>query len=87
MTGVLHAPALHGEPMRDDTPSKRNSAELARASEYRICTVGLEGRLISYEVLQSTNDADAITEANRHLRNHDVELWFGNRLVTKLRRR
>jgi hypothetical protein len=55
--------------------------------EYRAYTVGLEGRLVHYEPLACTNDAEAIIETNRLLRAHDMELWRGARLVTRLQRR
>jgi hypothetical protein len=53
-------------------------------TEYRACTVGLEGRLIHYETLDCPNDAEAVVEAQRLLRKHDMELWNGGRLVTRL---
>jgi hypothetical protein len=55
-------------------------------TEYHAYTVGLEGRLVHYERLACLNDAEAIIETKRLLGNHDMELWSGERLVTRLDR-
>jgi hypothetical protein len=56
-------------------------------TEYRAYTVGLEGRLVHYETLDCPNDAEAIVEAQRLLRQHDMEIWNGERLVARLERK
>ena len=65
---------------------KSLGAEIMPASmtEYRAYTVGLEGRLIYYELLKSHNDADAIAGARLLLRKHPIELWDRKRLVVRL---
>jgi hypothetical protein len=56
-------------------------------AEYRVYTVGLEGRLVSYEQMTCPNDAEAISAAQQLLRKHDMELWSGGRLVMRLTRK
>jgi hypothetical protein len=56
-------------------------------TEYRAYTVGLEGRLVHYEQLACLSDAEAIIETKHLLRNHDMELWSGERSVVRLDRR
>jgi hypothetical protein len=56
-------------------------------TEYRAYTVGLAGRLVSYEQLTCPNDAEAVAGAQHLVRNHDMELWSGGRLVTRLARK
>jgi hypothetical protein len=55
-------------------------------TEYRAYTVGLEGRLISYEQLSYSNDAEAVAAAQQLLGKYDMELWSGGRLVMRLAR-
>jgi hypothetical protein len=55
--------------------------------EYRAYTVGLEGRLVSYEQMTCFDDAEAVAGAQHLLRNHDMELWSGGRLVMRLARK
>jgi hypothetical protein len=55
-------------------------------AEYRAYTVGLEGRLISYEKLTCSNDAEAVAEARQLLGKYDMELWTGGRLVMRVTR-
>ena len=52
--------------------------------EYRVCTVGLEGRLVHYEVIECSSDAEAIAEAQRKLRKHNLELWRDGQLVVRI---
>lgn len=52
--------------------------------EYRVCTVGMEGRLVYYEVLTCVDDIEAISKANLMRRKYNIELWCGDRLVTQL---
>jgi hypothetical protein len=56
-------------------------------AEYRVYTVGLEGRLVSYEQMTCPNDAEAVSAAQQLLRKHDMELWSGGRLVMRLTRK
>jgi hypothetical protein len=53
-------------------------------TEYRAYTVGLEGRLVSYEQMTCLNDAEAVAEAQQLLRKRNMELWSGGRLVMRL---
>ena len=53
-------------------------------ADYRVYTVGLQGRLVHYEVLDCDTDAEAILETGRRLQNHTVELWSAERLVARL---
>jgi hypothetical protein len=53
-------------------------------NEYRAYTVGVDGHFIRFEPLRCANDAEAIEQAERLLDGHDVELWSGERLVTRI---
>jgi hypothetical protein len=55
-------------------------------TEYRAYTVGLEGRLISYEQMTCPNDAEAVSAAQQLLGKYDMELWSAGRLVVRLPR-
>jgi hypothetical protein len=52
--------------------------------EYRAYTVDIDGHFIGFEPLKCANDAEAIEKAKRLVRDHDIELWSGERLVTRI---
>jgi hypothetical protein len=54
-------------------------------TEYRAYTVGLDGRFIGFKALVCADDAEATAQARRLVDGHDVELWSGDRFVTRLR--
>ena len=53
--------------------------------EYRAYFVGHDGHFNGYEPLICVDDAEAIEKAKRFINGHDVELWSGPRLVTRLK--
>jgi len=52
--------------------------------EYRIYTIGDDGRVWSAEDIEYRNDQDAIQKAHRIIRRNDVELWRQGRLIARL---
>jgi hypothetical protein len=52
--------------------------------EYRAYTVGLDGHIISVELMVCAHDAEAIERARRLIKGRSVELWSGARLVILL---
>jgi hypothetical protein len=52
--------------------------------EYRAYIVGHDGHFTGFEPLVCADDAEAIEKAKRLINIHDVELWSGERLVTRL---
>jgi hypothetical protein len=54
-------------------------------AEYRAFTVGRDGHFSGCESLICADDAEAIVLAGRLVGIHDVELWSGERLVTRLK--
>ena len=52
--------------------------------EYRAYIVGRDGHFTGFEPLLCADDARAIEKAKRLVDDHDVELWSGERLVTRL---
>jgi hypothetical protein len=55
-------------------------------AEYRAYTVGCDGHFTGFEPLVCADDSEAIEKAKRLIDGHDIELWSGNRLVTRLER-
>jgi len=55
--------------------------------EYRAFTVGRDGHFIGSEALICADDSEAIEQATRFVDGHDIELWSGERLIARLRRR
>jgi hypothetical protein len=53
-------------------------------AEYRAYTVGRDGHFIGVEALTGADDAEAIDKAKPLVDGHDIELWNGDRLVTRL---
>jgi hypothetical protein len=57
-----------------------------RVTEYRAYIVGRDGHFVGFEPLVCADDAEAVEFAKRLLDDHMIELWCGERLVTKLER-
>jgi hypothetical protein len=53
-------------------------------ADYRAYTVGLDGRLIGFELLVGADDAEAIERAKLLVGDRSIELWNGPRLVIRL---
>jgi hypothetical protein len=53
-------------------------------AEYRAYVVGSDGHFVSFEGFTSNDDGEAIAKAERLVDGHDVELWSGERFVTRL---
>ena len=53
-------------------------------AEYRAYVVGHDGHFLRFEALICADDAEAIAKAKRLVDDHDVELWSGERFVTRL---
>jgi hypothetical protein len=53
-------------------------------AEYRAYTVGRDGHFMRVKVLICADDAEAIDQAKPLVDGHDIELWSGDRLVTRL---
>jgi hypothetical protein len=53
-------------------------------SEYRAYIVGDDGHFVGVEPLICRDDNKAILLAQRIVDGHDVELWSGDRCVTRL---
>jgi hypothetical protein len=62
-------------------PSKKHGLEMA---EYRVFTIGRDGHFISFRKFSSMDDADAVVWAKQLIDLYPVELWCGDRLVTRL---
>ena len=52
--------------------------------EYRAYTVDRDGHFVGFEALICTDDAEAIEKAKRLVLGYAIELWSGDRLVTRL---
>lgn len=53
--------------------------------EYRAFIVGDDGHFIGFEPIICRDDEEAIVKAQSFLDGHDIELWTGPRLVTRLK--
>jgi len=53
-------------------------------AEYRAYIVGDDGHFMGFEGLVCSDDAQAIENAKCLVDGHDVELWSGERFVTRL---
>jgi hypothetical protein len=53
-------------------------------AEYRAYIVGDDGHFVSFEGFACRDDDEAIFKAKRLVDGHDVELWSGDRFVTRL---
>jgi hypothetical protein len=54
-------------------------------AEYRAYLVGSDGHFIGVKPLVCENDAEAIESAKGLVDSHDIELWSGQRFVTRLK--
>ena len=54
-------------------------------AEYRAYAVGHDEHFIGFERLVCADDAEAIGKAKRLVDGHDIELWNGDQLVTRLK--
>jgi hypothetical protein len=52
--------------------------------EYRAYSVDHDGHFVGFEALICTDDAEAIEKAKRLVHGYAIELWSGDRLVTRL---
>jgi hypothetical protein len=52
--------------------------------EYRAFVIGHDGHFIDVEPMVCTDDAEAIEKAKRLVYGFAVEIWSGDRLVTRL---
>jgi hypothetical protein len=53
-------------------------------AEYRAFTIGADGHFVGFEPIVCDDDAQAIERAKRLLDGRDIEIWCGDRLVTRL---
>jgi hypothetical protein len=53
-------------------------------AEYRAYVVGNDGNFLSFEGFVCRDDGEALANARRLLDGHDVDLWSGERFVTRL---
>jgi hypothetical protein len=62
----------------------RDMQEATAIAEYRAYLIGIDGRIIGYEPIICTDDAEAFAKAQRLVDGvHAVEVWSGPRLVTR----
>ena len=57
---------------------------VAKVSEYRIYVIGEDGNAVILRAFVCDNDADATIWAKQLIDRQDVELWSGNRFVTRV---
>jgi len=55
-----------------------------RVIEYRAYTVGPDGHFVGFEPLVCADDAEAIENAKRLVRDDAIELWQRDRFVIRL---
>ena len=53
-------------------------------AQYRAYTVGRDGHFNGFEPLICADDAEAIEKAKRLVDGYDIELWSGERFVTRI---
>jgi hypothetical protein len=53
-------------------------------AEYRAYVVDHDGHFVSFEPMVCTDDAEAIERAQRLVYRFAIELWSGDRFVTRL---
>ena len=56
-------------------------------ADYRAYTLGTDDHFLGFEALICADDLEAIDKAKRLVDGHDIELWSGERFVTRLERR
>jgi hypothetical protein len=59
----------------------------AQVNEYRAFTIGHDGHIESSRAFVCESDEDAIVWAKQLVDGHDIELWSGERFVTRLAHR
>ena len=57
---------------------------IAQVNEYRAYIVGEDGHIATFRAFVCDSDADATVWAEQLVDGHDVELWSGDRMVTRL---
>ena len=55
--------------------------------EYRAYIVNVEGHFSGFEPMVCADDAEAIEKASNLVVDHEIELWCGARLVTRISRK
>jgi hypothetical protein len=58
---------------------------VAQMSEYRAYRIGEDGHVASFRAFVCDSDADATVWAKQLFYDHNIELWSGDRLVTRLK--
>jgi hypothetical protein len=58
---------------------------VAEVSEYRAYIIGGDGHFAGFRAFVCGSDSDATVWAKQLVDGHDVELWSGDRLVTRLK--
>jgi hypothetical protein len=53
-------------------------------AEYRAYTVGLDGHFVGSRILTCSDDVEAIEKARQFVESHEIELWSGDRFVSRL---
>jgi hypothetical protein len=56
-------------------------------AEYRAYQIGPDGHIVGFEPIVCTDDDEATQRAQRLVDDHSIELWTGERLVTRLERK
>jgi hypothetical protein len=57
---------------------------VTKVTDYRAYVVGHDGHFVSYRAFVCDDDSDAIIWAKQLVDGHDVELWSGERFITKI---
>jgi hypothetical protein len=53
-------------------------------AEYRAYTVGLDGHFVGSRMLTCSDDVEAIEKTKQFVERHEIELWSGDRFVSRL---
>jgi hypothetical protein len=53
-------------------------------ADYRVYTIGLDGRFLGFQLLVCADDAEAIKKAELLVGDRSIELWNGRRFVIRL---
>jgi hypothetical protein len=65
--------------------AKFSGPGVAKVSEYCIYVIGEDGSAVTLRAFVCDNDADATIWAKQLIDRQDVELWSGNRFVTRVK--